>query len=324
MSSSASSASSIFRKRKAEYYEILGVPFTADEEELKRAYKKKALEYHPDRINNHGNEEEAGIRFHEVTEAFRVLQEDTHTLNKIKNVIRSPDLQNALDSLFMSHASSPTSSPPSPSSSIPPLSSPNIIHTPSASIFPSKPRSQPKRGQSLKAILHLSLEESRIGCVKNIEYSRALNCIDCDGSGSLRTSAPLPCSDCCGSGFKTTVIHTATLGDNSITTSCRTCHTSGVVGAKDCSRCEGNGKTTQSKTRSITVPSGVSTGHRLQYEGEGDEGIDGGPSGDLNLWFEVEGSPLIISTSEARKRGRRTGSNRKIGDSEHLINGQYV
>jgi molecular chaperone DnaJ len=102
------------------------------------------------------------------------------------------------------------------------------------------------------------------------------------------------------------------LGESNISTACRVCHSSGWVGAKDCQECEGTGKSSVKRIRTIDVPSGTLTGMKTIFEGEGDEGMDGGPTGDLVLWYEVEGTPLagvflvssISFTHKVRYRGK--------------------
>lgn len=282
------------RKRKLEYCETLGVSLDAEECDVKKAYKRLALELHPDRPNNKGKEEEAGKLFQKVTEAYMNLLESNENMKAIKTCIKTPEVKRGLDfMLFLSQTHRTVQPPPSPQQSGVP--------------FKTKPKQAPKRGQSLKAVLKLSQEESLGGCTKTIEYTRTLNCELCEGTGNKKDSSPIPCSDCGGKGIRTTIINGRNLGESNISTACRTCHSSGLVSARDCSKCEGLGKVSMKRIRTIDVPPGTVTRMKCIFEGEGDEGMDGGPTGDLVLWFEVEGSPLSDSAPRdgPRKRGRK-------------------
>jgi len=291
---------SISRKRKADCCQILGVPLDADETLVKKAYRRLALELHPDRISNCGLKDEAGKKFQEISDAYSTLQGTNLELNHLKSNF-SPHIQSALDTLFDSK-----------SSSIYNLHS--YSHSNVATDLPLHLRSIPKRGQSLKAVLHLSIDESLHGCTKSFEYSRNLNCLDCNGTGNLLNSPPLSCRDCNGTGLRTTLINGLHLNiaQNTISTICRSCHSTGLIGPKNCIRCHGTGTIAEIKAQAVQVPAGISTGTKIIFEHEGDEGHDGGLAGDLVLWFEVEGTPLAISDVPAvRKRGRKPGSGRK-------------
>jgi len=279
------------RKRKLEYCEILGVPTNADEHMVKKAYHRLVLECHPDRPNNKGREEEAGQQFQKISEAYEKLSENSNNLSSLKTTIKSPDVHiNSMDFLFLFGGSAK-----------------NKGGTNSGVPFKSKPKQTPKRGQSLKAVLHLSVDESVKGCSKTIEFTRTLNCTNCGGSGNSKSSSPQTCGDCQGKGIRTTLINGKTLGASNISTTCRTCHSTGFVGSKDCSSCDGNGKQMVQQTQPVEVRPGTITGTKQIFEGEGDEGHDGGPNGDLVLWFEVEGTPFVeIPVREGKKRGRKS------------------
>lgn len=316
--------STLLRKRKVDYCEILGVPLDADEQVVKKAYRKLALEYHPDRPSNKYNTEESSKKFTEIQDAYNKLQESSTMMNTIKSTFKSSDLQQTLDSLYFgtnatnysslfSHTNTTSSTPHEPSTAATPDVPMNINSIGTGVAYKMSQKPNPKRGQSLKAILHLNKEESSAGCQKTIEYMRTLYCKDCDGSGNSKLSTPPVCTDCDGKGFKTTTINGLHLGSNSITAICRKCHSTGHLSAKDCSPCNGSGKTTIKKNQSINVAAGCITGNKLVFDGEGDEGLEGGPTGDLILWFEVEGTPLVEApVREVKKRGRKPGStNRK-------------
>lgn len=284
---------SLNRKRKLEYCEVLGVPLDADENTVKKAYKRLALELHPDRPNNKGKEEEAGKQFQLVTEAYLKLIESYENMKAIKTCIKTPEVRSGLDfMLFLSQAHRNVQ--------------PTHVVQNSGVPFKSKPKTTPKRGQSLKAVLKLSEEESSHGCSKTIEYTRTLNCPSCEGTGNKKDSNPVICNECGGKGIRTTIINGKNLGESNISTACRGCHSSGWVGAKDCQECDGTGKSSVKRIRTIEVPSGTLTGMKTIFECEGDEGMDGGPTGDLVLWYEVEGTPLAdTGAKEGRKRGRK-------------------
>jgi len=279
------------RKRKLEYCETLGVPSNADEYSVKKAYHRLVLECHPDRPNNKGREEEAGQRFKKITEAYEKLQENSSNLTSLKTSLKTPEMHNAMDFLFLFAGGSTQHHSSTSNSGVP---------------YKSKPKQTPKRGQSLKAVLHLSLEESSKGCSKTIEFTRTLNCRNCGGTGNNKTSLPQVCGDCQGKGVRTTLINGKTLGESNISTACRSCHSTGFVGSKDCTSCNGTGKQAVQQNQIIEVVPGTITGMKQVFEGEGDEGHDGGPNGDLVLWFEVEGTPFVETPiREGKKRGRK-------------------
>jgi len=279
------------RKRKMEYCELLGVPTNADEHTVKKAYHRLVLQCHPDRPNNKGKEEEAGEKFQKITEAYEKLSENSNNLSSLKTNLKSPDVHiNSMDFLFLFGGGAK-----------------NAGGTNSGVPYKSKPKQTPKRGQSLKAVLHLSSEESSKGCSKTIEFTRTLNCKHCGGTGNSKTSSPQTCGDCQGKGIRTTLINGKTLGASNISTACRTCHSTGFVGSKDCLACDGSGKQMVQQTQPVQVFPGTITGMKQVFEGEGDEGHDGGPNGDLVLWFEVEGTPFVETpVREGKKRGRKS------------------
>lgn len=271
--------------RKREYCELLGIPVDADEELIKKAYRKLALEYHPDRPNNKHKKEEAELMFKKLTEAYEGLQNNNSTLNILKSCFRSQEIHSSLEQFFFSTGSSSNFNLSSVSCSD--FCSVGAVFS-SNSASNIKTNKSPRRGQSLQTILKISFNESLTGCTKTIEFNRSMICNTCEGLGCSKNSVPQTCRDCGGKGTLTAQI----TGGGNITTPCPSCHSSGTFISKDCNVCKGSGRIQSKKTCTIEVPPGVATGSKQIFEGDGDEGEEGGPPGDLIVCFEVETHPF--------------------------------
>jgi len=298
------------RGRKREYCETLGVPLDANEKTVKKAYHRLALELHPDRPQNRGKE---GIehQFKRVAEAYEHLTNGNHTLNNLKNSLKSEDIHSSLEHFFFttkSHSHSLNSfkfnsisaSDFSNSGSgsfssrglslnnldakLPSFSSNGQHSSGSGSIKnPQQTEKLPRRGQSLKTTLHVTFEEGVNGCTKILEFTRSVSCKICEGSGMSQSFSKLHCRDCGGAGSLTAVIS----GMTPVQTPCPTCSPIGDSKEK-CSSCGGVGKVTTKKTCTVEVPAGVVSGSTKVFHGQGDEGINGGEAGDFIVCFEVE------------------------------------
>lgn len=316
-----------FDAGRREYCEVLGVPIDADDDAVKRAYKRLALEYHPDRPNNKGKEDEANKKFHQVTEAYEKLQTSNTTLNTLKNCFKSTEIHSSLEHFLFTTGSSLNNFQSSLNSKSTEFSSTyggqsfniktsrnNSFSSASSSSNTSSPNSTPsfrpfvpqnlgRKGQSLKTTLKITFSECINGCTKTIEFTRSSVC-KCKHSQTSPFTIPFNgnpnCRDCGGRGVLKAVINGGNLGGSSITTACPTCSNFGLrnvsnihgssfsfVSMEVCSLCSGTGRTTTKKKCTVQIPPGVYSGMQKLYEGEGDESEDG-PSGDLIVCFEVE------------------------------------
>jgi molecular chaperone DnaJ len=252
---------------KRDYYDVLGVRREADEEEIKRAYRRLAMEHHPDR--NVGNPE-AEEKFKEAAEAYEVL--------------RDPTKRQSYDRY--GHAG---------------LEGMNVPHFNNAqSVFdlfgdlfgdffgPRGGRRGPQAGRDLQITIEVELVEAARGVTKSITVPREELCGDCGGSGARRGTQPAQCRRCQGRGV---VIQSQ--GFFRMQQTCRGCGGSGFVITDPCAGCHGNGRVVAKRTLGVAVPPGVDTGTRIRLGGEGEAGDRGAPRGDLYCLLRVREHPLF-------------------------------
>jgi molecular chaperone DnaJ len=252
---------------KRDYYEVLGVRREADEEEIKRAYRRLAMEHHPDR--NVGNPE-AEEKFKEAAEAYEIL--------------RDPSKRQSYDRY--GHAG---------------LEGMNVPHFNNAqSVFDlfgdlfgdmfgtRGGRRGPQAGRDLQIAIDVELVEAARGVTKTITVPREELCGDCGGSGARKGTQPAPCKRCQGRGV---VIQSQ--GFFRMQQTCRGCGGSGYVITDPCSGCHGNGRVVARRTLDVAVPPGVDTGTRIRLGGEGEAGDRGAPRGDLYCLLRVRDHPLF-------------------------------
>ncbi|EMS81890.1 molecular chaperone DnaJ [Leptospira noguchii] len=270
------------------YYDILGVSKSANDEEIKSAYRKLAIKYHPDK--NKGNKE-SEEKFKEATEAYEVL--------------RDPKKRQAYDQFGKAGVSGGAGG------------FGQGAYTDFSDIFGDfgdifgdffgggrsgggfggGRRSGPQRGSDLRYNLEVSLEDAALGREYKIEIPRLESCGDCNGSGASKGSSPATCPDCGGSGQIR-----RTQGFFSVATTCPTCRGKGTIISNPCKSCGGQGLEEKRRTINIKIPPGVETGSRLKVSGEGEAGPNGGPHGDLYVvthikkheLFERQGNDLIL------------------------------
>ena len=260
------------------YYEILSVSRTASGNEIKKAYKKLAIKYHPDR--NQGDDE-AVERFKEASEAFDVLSDDTK---------RSRYDQ-------FGHASVQGAAGRGGGGG---FNDVNDIFSAFGDIFEGfgfsgggggrgrGGRGGARKGASLETTIVLELPEAASGCTRELEISRRETCDTCSGSGAKSGSSSVNCSTCGGHGQ---VIQSQ--GFFRVQTTCPACKGEGKTIKDPCGDCSGSGRVMKKSTLEVTIPGGVDNGMQMPIRGEGEAGVKGGPRGDLHVNFKVKDHPLF-------------------------------
>jgi molecular chaperone DnaJ len=259
---------------KRDYYEILGVSRDADQGAIKKAYRKLALKYHPDR--NPGDQK-AEERFKEAAEAYEVLSDEQKRARYDR--FGHADMGNGggfsggmtMEDIFQQFG--------------------DIFGegSPFESFFGGaaggRRRSRGQKGANLRIKVSLTLDEIAKGATKKIKVKKQIACDVCGGSGAKDSSSVRTCGTCGGSGYVRQVRSTF-LGQMQTTTTCPTCNGAGEVVTENCSKCKGNGVVQGEETMEIEIPAGVEEGMQLSLRGKGNAGLRGGPSGDLLISIE--------------------------------------
>ena len=248
------------------YYEILSVSRNATEEEIKKSYRRLAMQYHPDR--NPGDRE-AEERFKEAAEAYEVLSDPQK--REIYNQYGHEGLS---------------------SSGFQGFSGFEDIFSSFGDIFGDifgfsngrgRSRTSARAGADLRYDLQISFMEAAFGLNKDIEIEKLARCHECGGSGSAPGTSPEVCPRCRGRGQVT-----QSSGFFSISSICPNCRGQGQIITQPCRNCRGGGREKIKKTVQIKIPAGVETGSRLRLRGEGEQGEYGGPNGDLYIFIHVQ------------------------------------
>lgn len=249
-----------------DYYEILGVSQSCSERELKRAYRKLALQYHPDRNDS----AEAEERFKEVSEAY--------------NVLSDPEKRRAYD--MYGHAGLQGGGPAGGGGGFDDIFSHfNDIF---GDIFGGRARRGPARGAHLRYDLELDFEEAAFGGSREITFERHEVCDICEGSGARRGTEPDVCGNCQGMGRVS-----RQQGFFMVQTTCSVCRGSGRIVSDPCTHCEGHGVREVERTVTVQIPAGVEDGVRLRVSGEGETGGPGTVRGDLYVFLHVRPHELF-------------------------------
>ncbi len=270
------------------YYDILGVSKDATQEEIKKAYRKQALKYHPDK--NPGDQK-ASDTFKQVSEAYEVISDENK--RKIYDQYGEEGVK----------AQGGAGGGPGFSSMEEALRTFMGAFGGGSSIFDNffgfeGPQGHyPQQGANKKIQVTVTFEEAAKGVQKEAVIVNLLTCSDCGGSGAASPSDVKHCGPCKGSGQLP-----QTPGFFSMTTTCPHCHGSGTVITKACTGCHGAGKLKKKQTIKIQIPPGIDSGMRLKMNGYGDSGENNGPPGDLYVYvtvtphevFQRDGDDLIL------------------------------
>ncbi|CAL4319232.1 molecular chaperone DnaJ [Buchnera aphidicola] len=253
---------------KKDYYKILNIPKSANDREIKKAYKKLAMQYHPDRNPDNKNAEN---KFKEIKEAYEVL---------IDSQKRSAYDQYGHSAFEQGGYSNNTSFDGNFSSN---TDFSDIFGDVFGDIFGSNKKNKPKKGSDLQYNIEISLEESVKGVSKEIFIPIFQKCNFCHGSGSYLGEKSKKCNPCKGSGQ----IHIRQ-GFFSVQQTCSNCQGSGEIIDNPCNQCNGSGRIKKPKKIIIKIPKGVDTNDKIKLQNEGEAGKHGAQSGDLYIQIFVK------------------------------------
>ena len=267
---------------KRDYYEVLGVGKDADVTVIKKAYRKLAIQYHPDKNPGDHTAEE---KFKEAAEAYEVLSDpdkkaryDRYGHAGVSGHGGGFSGGMTMDDIFQQFGD---------------------IFGEGGSPFDSffggaRTRTRPRgqRGSNLRIKVTLTLEEIAAGVTKKIKVKKHVTCDQCNGSGAKDSSSVQTCSTCRGGGYVRQVKNTF-LGQMQTTVTCPTCGGSGQQVTANCPKCKGDGRMYGEETLDIEIPAGVEEGMQLSLRGKGNAGAKGGPAGDLLINIEEKPSEFL-------------------------------
>ncbi|OON40005.1 molecular chaperone DnaJ [Izhakiella australiensis] len=258
---------------KQDYYEILGVAKSADEKEIKKAYKRLAMKFHPDR--NPGDKE-AENKFKEIKEAYEILT-DAQKRAAYDQYGHAAFEQGGMGGGGFGGFGGGGGADFS-----------DIFGDVFGDIFGGGRRQRAARGADLRYNMELTLEEAVRGVTKEIRIPTLQECDVCHGSGAKAGTKPQTCPTCHGAGQVQ-----MRQGFFTVQQACPTCHGRGSVIKDPCNACHGHGRVERSKTLSVKIPAGVDTGDRIRLTGEGEAGEQGAPAGDLYVQVSVKKHPIF-------------------------------
>ncbi|WP_206459047.1 molecular chaperone DnaJ [Anaerovorax sp. IOR16] len=265
---------------KRDYYEVLGIKKGATEAEIKSAFRKKAMEFHPDR--NPGDKV-AEENFKEVNEAYGILS-DPQKKDKYDRFGFAGVDPNAgfggggaggfsgfggFEDIFG-----------------------DLFGGAFGGGFSQARRNGPRKGQDLQKQMHITFEEAAFGAKKQIQLNKYVACEECNGTGAEKGTSKVTCPNCNGSGQVRTVQNTP-FGQFASSHSCDRCGGTGQIVEKPCHSCNGSGKIRKTVTISVDIPAGVDNDSVIPIRGQGEPGTNGGPNGDLYLVIAVNPHKLF-------------------------------
>ncbi len=254
-----------------DFYQILGVDRKAPKDDIKKAYRKLAMKWHPDQ--NTDNKQEAEQKFKEINEAYDILKDDQKRAHYDQFGDGSPG-----GGGFRGSASDFAAGFGGAFSDIFEDMFGDIMGQRGA-----RGGTGPARGSDMQYTMEISLEEAYNGVESTIKMPISEPCDKCSGSGAMPGTGEESCATCAGAGRMR-----MQQGFFTIERPCPTCHGAGKIIKDPCSKCGGAGRTRREKTLRVKIPAGVETGRRIRLAGEGEAGFRGGPTGDLYVLLNVK------------------------------------
>lgn len=267
-------------EEKRDYYAVLGVDKSVNDDELKKAYRKAAKKYHPDL---HPGDKEAEKNFKEVNEAYEVLsdKEKRARYDQFGHAGVDPnfgaggggfgggfgdfgDLGDIFSSFFGGGFGGGRRQNPN----------------------------APRRGNDASSVVNISFEEAAKGCKKDIKVTKIDNCDTCGGTGCEKGTSAKTCPVCHGTGHVATVQRTP-FGQVQTQSVCNNCKGTGKIIDKPCHTCAGKGRIRHTVEKAVEIPAGIDDGQVINMRGGGDAGVNGGPSGDLRINVNVRPHPIF-------------------------------
>lgn len=255
---------------KRDYYEVLGIDRGASSDEIKRAYRKLAKQYHPD-VYNGGDKETAAEKFKEVSEAYEVLS-DEHKRRQYDTfghaAFDGSQAGNGFAGFDMGFGFG------------------DIFETFFGGGRSSSRRYGPVRGSDLRMELRITFEEAAFGVTREVHLNKDVTCESCGGSGAKKGTQPVTCSACGGTG-QIRQHHSSIFGSIVNVSDCPNCGGRGTIIKEPCESCGGRGIQNKPRTIKITIPAGIDDGQVITVRGEGAAGERGGEPGDLLIYIGV-------------------------------------
>ena len=265
---------------KRDYYEVLGVQRTANEQDLKSAFRKLAKEFHPDK---NAGDPKAEQRFKEIAEAYEALKDpqkraayDQFGHAAFENGGRGggqggfgPDFANSMSDIFDDLFG-------------------EFMGGRGGARGGGRQRGGRERGSDLRYNMEVALGEAYAGKTAQIRVPTSVSCDTCEGTGAKAGSKPVTCTTCAGHGKVR-----AAQGFFTIERTCPTCQGRGEIISDPCTVCSGMGRVVKERTLSVNIPAGVEDGTRIRLAGEGEAGMRGGPSGDLYIFLSIKPQELF-------------------------------
>ncbi len=260
---------------RRDYYEVLGVSRDASAEDIKKAFRRLAMQYHPDRNSHDGAE----ARFKEIGEAYEVLSdaEKRSAYDRFGHAgLQGFDFGRGFEGAEFGGFG-------------------DIFEAFFGGSTGARRSRDPQRGADRRVDIEITLEEAAFGCERDVELERVERCRRCTGSGNEPGSQPARCPACEGSG-QVRRVSRSFFGQFVNISTCPQCHGQGRVVTNPCSQCRGSGRERQSRSLRVKIPAGVSDGSRMRLSGEGDAVAAGGQPGHLYVYITV--APHAFFTRE--------------------------
>ena len=261
---------------KRDYYEVLGISKSASKDEIKKAYRKLARQYHPDVNKEPGADE----KFKEISEAYEVLSDDQKKAHYDQFGHVDPNQGfggggfsgdfggfGGFEDIFSSFFGGGGGRRQDPNG--------------------------PRKGDDLQYTMPLTFEEAVFGGEKEIQVTKEENCETCHGTGAKPGTNPETCTTCKGSG-QITVEQNTPFGRIVNRRTCSTCQGKGKMVKEKCPTCRGRGREDKKTTLKVKIPAGVDNGQQIRLSGKGEAGINGGPAGDLYVAFRVKPHEIFV------------------------------